>query len=142
LSDQSPFGLSSLLNRMFILSPICTPNPVTLVGSVFVGVVDADNSDANGIATGTSELANLLRQITNHAIDLLDHRLCKNFHLGPDFDCGDQASANGETWYGDGDGIGDALAKSTIATSGINTAHRIASIYDPIMPLNSSCELL
>lgn len=45
------------------------------------------------------KLARLVLKVVNHAVDLLDHRLEKDFDFDPDFNGGDRASPDAVTGF-------------------------------------------
>jgi len=59
--QQTCFRFSGLLNGMSVLPAIGRPYVVTFVGYVFVGMVDAHDTDANWAAAGLLKMFNLTR---------------------------------------------------------------------------------
>lgn len=82
-----------------------------------ISSVDADNADANGIASCTAKLSDLLHKITNDPIDLLDHRLGQDFHFGANLNGGNRAASYDKTGRTNASFVRDDFAEGAIASS-------------------------
>jgi hypothetical protein len=122
---------------MFVTAPVGGPRTLALIRHVVIGMVDADNADAHGIASGGSELVGLLDEIANHAVDLLDHRLGEYLHLGADLNSGNRTSGAYETWNSLSYLPRDDLAKRPIAAAGSDTMRSVLNIKHTLTSINS-----
>ena len=105
-------------------------------------MVNANDANADGISAGLAKLARLLHKITNNPIDLLDHRLGKDFHFGANLHCGNRAAQYRET---EGTHVlfgGDNFAEGAIAPPRLDTVKRIANVDNPLTSLNPFVQLL
>jgi len=59
---------------------------LALIADCILRAIDSDDADANRRAAAAFELCDLPDEVGLHAVDLLDHCFCENFHLGADLD--------------------------------------------------------
>ena len=97
-----------------------------------IGMIHADNPDTDRMPTSSAELSYLLNQITDHSVDLLDHRLGKNLHLGTNFDGGNGTSCAHKPRHPLGGLVWDQLAKRSVAATGLDAVCTILHVQDAL----------
>ena len=97
-------------------------------------MIDAHNSDADTLSAATLfELCQLFLQIPHDSVDLLDHRLCENFHFHPYFNRGGQTAGDLEAFVNCGSFPWHKFTERAIATAGLHSLPAIRAINDPFV---------
>jgi hypothetical protein len=87
------------------------------------------------------ELLDLAHQVTDHAVNLLDHRFRQDLGLGPDFNGGDRPTGYQETRDARGGSFRDNLSERSVPTSPEFSHGPILGIEDAFLRLHTGAEL-
>lgn len=79
-------------------------------------------------------------QIANHAVDLFDHRLRKDFGFGADLHIGRRASGNEQALFGHGYYCWDEFAESTVTAAAWLTDGPVCEVNDAFVGLDAAGE--
>ena len=91
LGHKASFGLAGLLVGMFVqLSVGCKRAAGPFIPRGHRGAVYTDDAHADRVSGTAPELADLLHEITDDAVDLLDHGLGQDLDLDADLDSGNR----------------------------------------------------
>jgi hypothetical protein len=127
-----------------MLFTIGWPDFFTFVTGVVGGEVHADNAHADGIAAGFSEFVHLADEVSDDAVDLLDHSLSKDLGFGSNFDGCNLAAGDEQSCFSNGQGGRNKLA-GAIATPARFANSFVAEIDDTLVefePAASFSDLL
>jgi len=101
-------------------------------------IVYTDDADADGRAGAAAEVSHLLDQVSDDAIDLLDHGLGEDVHFHTDFDGGELAAADLEIGLIDGGSAGYELTEGGISSPRGDPATAILDIKDAFFCFDAS----
>jgi hypothetical protein len=99
-----------------------------LIANVVIGMIYTDNANRNRIVPSPSKFHYLIPQVINHTVDLLDHRLGKNFHFDPNLDRSDNSPGNAKALIKDRSFPGNDFSKGTVSASGSDAMPSILDV--------------
>jgi len=109
---------------------------ITLIADRAFGLINADYSNANGIATAVLELVDLVSKIIYHPVDLFDHCLRKDFHFDPDFDRSYRPSRYQIAGIDDRSLAWYDFSECSITAAGCDSAALILHIQNSVLPID------
>src|SRR5271166_1109657 len=109
---------------------------ISLVSHRAFCMIHANYGSPNWIPATALELNHLVSKVVDHAIDLLDHRLRKDFNFNPDFDSSYWPARHHITGVRDGRLAGDDFTERPVATPGFNAAALILNVQHPVLPMD------
>jgi len=127
----------SFLYRVLILLPIGRKGTVSLVGCVSRREINTHNPNANRMATFSREFLSLSHQITDYAINLLDHRLGQYFGFGSYLNIRDWSARNRESLICDRLRYGNSFAECSITSPPWNTDSKILRVQHTAPGINA-----
>jgi len=111
------------------------------MAGVSLSMIDADNSDTDGIAAPSLELRYLVAQVANHAVNLFDHCFCENFNFCSYFDRRNGTSRYGKSRLNSWSDAGDNFAERAVPSTGLNPAKSILNIHNTLLTRDSIRQL-
>ena len=99
-------------------------------------MINANDSDANGLLSASSELRDLFSQVASHAVNLFDHGLRQNLHLNTDFGCCNWPPGYGVTGIGKWTLMRDNSPKGPVAPSRLDSTGSVLSIQHTLVTPN------
>src|SRR5437868_6487036 len=103
--------------------------------------IDPDEAHADWVAATALELIHLIDQVTDHAIDLLDHCFRENLCFRANLNSRDRPSSDEHSFLCHRDHCGNEFSECAITTPGWLACHDVARVHDALMMLHALDEL-
>ena len=103
--------------------------------------IHAHQSHTDGPTPSPLDLLDLAHQVTDHAVNLFDHRFRQDLGLGPDFNGSDRPAGYQETGDARGGSFRDNLSERSVPASPEFSHGPILGIEDAFLRLHTGAEL-
>jgi hypothetical protein len=117
LRHDPALRICGFLYRMLMPLAVGRPGPVPFIRTAVIGMIDADDGNADRPFITASKMLHLLDEVAHDPINLLDHGLGENLDLCADLDGRHRAACNLETSVVNGLDTRNELAEGPVATT-------------------------